>query len=220
MRITNRTASLIYKTALALVGTIGLLTQAGVFKGELDSHFFFMFTHISNIAVVAYLWAALIYALLKPKTDPGNAPFLPKVKHALMLAIMVTCLVAATLLPDFGLVFTGGGFHWTMLVLHFIVPLGLVADWLLFDKKGIMSTSEPPTWVLFPLAYLAYIIICVCCFGVWAQPTTRWPYPFLNFDANGVPLTLGICVGLLVFFIGFGYLLVFIDKLLAKKATK
>lgn len=217
MRITSRTASLIYKFALALIGTVGLLSQAGVFRGELDSHFFFMFTHISNIAVVVYVWATIAYALLKPATDPGDKPLLPKVKHALMLAIMVTCLIAATLLPDFGMVFTGGGFHWTMLVLHFIVPLGFVADWALFDKKGIMQKHEPPTWVIFPLVYLVYIVICVEGFGVWARDDSRWPYPFINFDANGVPLTLLICLGLIVFFVAFGYGLYAIDHKLAKE---
>lgn len=219
MYIKNRSASLIYKTCLATIGTLALLTQAGAFAGSIDPHFFFMFTHISNIAVVVYVWAAIAAALKTPNPDPGNPPFAPKVKHALMLGIMVTCLVAATMLPNFGLVFVDGKFYWTMLVMHFLVPLGLVADWLLFDKKGIMTKYEPPTWVLFPLAYLAYIVICVECFGVWAQETTRWPYPFLNFDANGVPATLLTCLGLLVFFMLFGYALVWVDHKLAKKAT-
>lgn len=220
MRIKNRIASLVYKIVLAIIGTLGLIVQSGIYTGVLESHFFWMFTHISNIAVIVYVWSAIISALRHPNADPGDMPWAPKVKHALMLAIMVTCLVATFMLPDFGLVFSGGNFYWTMLVLHYLVPLGFVADWLLFDKKGIMTKTEPPTWVLFPLAYLAYIIVAVECFGVWAQPDSRWPYPFLNFDANGVPMTLLICLGLLVFFIAFGYVLVWVDHRLAKKSSE
>lgn len=220
MRITNRIASLAYKIVLAIIGTLGLIFQSEIYTGVLEPHFIWMFTHISNIAVVVYVWGAIISALRHPDADPGDMPWAPKVKHALMLAIMVTCLVATFMLPDFGMVFTGGGFSWTLLVLHYIVPLGFIADWLLFDKKGIMTKTEPPTWVVFPLVYLVYIIIAVGCFGVVTQPDSRWPYPFLNFDANGVPMTLGICVGMLVFFIAFGYVLVLVDHLLARKANK
>ena len=51
-----------------------------------------------------------------------------------------------------GAVFEDGTFHWSMLVVHYIVPIAMILDWLLFDAKGTMGKGEPPTWLVFPLA--------------------------------------------------------------------
>ena len=151
MYIHSRTASIAYKFVLAFVGIAALLYSAGLCDGHLNSSFFCYFTNLSNIAVVAYLCAAAVAMLRRSELWPE--PWRPKLKHALMLAITVTWLVAHFLL-DHGGVFEGGTFHWTSLVLHYIVPIGMILDWLLFDRKGTMRAVEPPFWTVFPLCYL------------------------------------------------------------------
>lgn len=228
MRIASKTASLVYKVALAALGTAALLAQAGVFSGTIDPSFFHMFTHISNIAVVAYLWCAG-FVLAAGHVSAGT-PWLAPVKHALMLAIMVTCLIAHFMLNG-GMVFVGGKFFWTMLVMHYVVPLGMVADWLLFDDKGTMTWKEPPAWTLFPLAYVALVFAAVLGFGAsfGASGTgdaaldatgfgnSRWPYPFLNIDALGVPAVLGFIAAMVVAFVALGYVFVAVDRVLARR---
>lgn len=218
MYIHSRTASIIYKFALTLIGVAALLYAAGLGDGHFNGSFFCYFTNLSNIAVVAYLCAAAVAALRNGALWPE--PWMPKLKHALMLAITVTWLVAHFLL-DHGGVFASGTFHWTSLVLHYIVPIGMILDWLLFDRKGTMRAVEPPFWTVFPLCYLVCIMVGVWCFGLNVRPAqhSRWPYDFLDFDHNGVPAVTVTILLLIVGFVVLGYVYMLIDHLMARKGV-
>ena len=213
MYIHSRAASLAFKLVVALMGTSALLYEIGFGYGYFRVTFLFYFTNLSNMAVVAYLWSAIIAALRDPALWPR--PYLPKVKHALMLAITVTWLVAHFLL-DGGSVFKDGTFHWTMLVVHYIVPIAMILDWLLFDVKGTMRKGEPPTWLAFPLVYFAYVMVLVWGFGLTLNPEahSRWPYGFLDFDALGVRTVTITVLVMIVVFLTLGYVYVLIDHLM------
>ena len=221
MYIRSRKASLVFKFALALLGTAVLVDQTGLLAGSLSTIFFLMFTNLSNIAVVLCFWIVGFYALAHP--ERGQRPWCPKIKHALMLAITVTFLVAHFMLNG-GMVFMNGIFNFDMLVLHYIVPIGAILDWLLFDEKGTITKFEPFLWLIFPLAYFAYIMIMVLGLGVnvgtGMSAAGRWPYPFLNIDLLGVPTVAGIVVAMVVFFLLLGYGYYFIDKKLAQSSKK
>ena len=106
-----------------------------------------------------------------------------------------------------------------MLVVHYIVPIAMILDWLLFDAKGTMGKGEPPTWLVFPLAYLAYIMLLVWGFGVMVNPKahSRWPYDFLDFDMLGAPTVLMTIVAMAAVFLALGYVYLLIDHLMGKK---
>lgn len=214
MHIRSRTASLLFKAFIALVGTAALLQQLGVFDAELDSRFAYFFTNISNIAVVVYFWCNIAAIL---RGHDANVPWVPKLKYMLMLGITVTCLVAHFML-DGGMVFMNGVFNPFMLIVHYIVPICTILDWFLFDKKGHIGWKDPLVWPTFPLVYLVYINVLVLGFGVRCSEQNRWPYPFLNADVLGVPAVCAVVVGLLVAFIALGYGYAFIDHKLAKCA--
>lgn len=206
-------ASLLFKTFIALSGTIALLQQLGVFDGALELKFVYFFTNISNVAVVAYFWCDIVAIL---RGQDANEPWMPNIKYMVMLGITVTCLVAHFML-DGGMVFMNGVFHLPMLVVHYIVPICTILDWLLFDEKGHIDWKDPLVWPAFPLVYLVYINILVLGFGVRCSEQNRWPYPFLNADALGVPAVCVVVVGLLVAFVTLGYGYAFIDHQLAKR---
>ena len=225
MRIRNRAASAAYKLVLAAVGTAGLLQSAGVLSGQPAPEFLLYFTNLSNIAVACYLWGAGI-AELRGAEEGRLRPWHGRFKHAMMLAITVTGLVAHFML-NCGGVMAGGTFHWEMLALHYVTPIGMVADWLLFDRKGTMDRMEPPTWTLFPLTYIVYIYVLVLGFGVscasgvdfgTGTAASRFPYPFLDVDSLGVAGVAGIVAALVVVFVAIGYLYVWIDGRLARPA--
>ncbi len=215
MYIKNRTASGLYKLLISILGLAVLADSASIFDGELHLDIFRMFTTISNFVLTLYLLVAGVRQLLGFEKDQN--PFLPKVKHAFMLAISVTCLIAHFLL-NHGMVFSNGVFNFNMLVLHYIVPLGAIADWLLFDKKGTMKLYEPPLWTVFPLLYCAYTYIMTLGFNMDAGIGSRYPYAFLDIDANGAVTVIITILILLAFFIGLGYVYVLIDKIMCKKA--
>lgn len=215
MYIKNRQISGTYKMILVVVGILALLNNMGIFKGSFCLDFFYKFTNLSNLVLIIYLLLAAARQLGGMEKDAF--PWKAGVKHALMLAISVTCLIAHFMLNG-GLVFTDGAFHPSMLVLHYIVPIGAILDWILFDEKGTMKLYEPFLWTIFPLAYLAYSYIMVTVFSVEMGEGSRWPYPFLDADINGSAKVAGTILLLLIIFLALGFLYTAIDRRLAKRS--
>ena len=123
-----------------MIGTFVLCDSAGVFRMNFRVSFLYYFTNISNVLLVAYFWGALFQAYKHPET--AQKPWMPTVKHTLMLGITVTGLVAYFLL-DHGEVFVNGVFKFNNFILHDVTPICAVLDWLLFDEKPTMSFKEP-----------------------------------------------------------------------------
>lgn len=98
----------------------------------------------------------------------------------------------------------------SMLLVHYVVPIMTISDWLLFDKKGSMKKTSPLIWAIGPLAYFAYIMVA-------AQMGGRYPYPFIDVDMLGWSRVLVNGAGLTVFFIALGYGFVGIEKMLMLK---
>ena len=214
MLIKSKNVSFIFKLFIAVIGTGVLFNSIGLYQLRYNPTFVYYFTNISNVALVIYYWIAIIQA---HKTQISTQkPWHPILKHTLMLGITVTGLVAYFLLNQGG-VFENGVFHFNNFVLHDLIPICAVLDWLLFDEKPTMSYKEPLIWPLYPLAYFAYIVVLVACFGVSVKENTRWPYGFMDFDTLGVPTVLLIIGILIMVFVALGYLYVFIDKKFGKK---
>jgi hypothetical protein len=92
------------------------------------------------------------------------------VRAAATLYITITGIVYAALLAhqDVGLISA-----WVNDVLHRVVPLAMLIDWVLFDPWPRSSRSIALSWLAGPLVYLAYSLI--------RGPIVHWyPYPFLD----------------------------------------
>lgn len=223
MRIKNQTASLVYKCIIAAIGVAALINQTGLLTGTFNVMFLYFFTNLSNVAVAAYFIGAIIH-LLRHCKNSNNATegdvWAPQVKYACTMAVTVTCLIAHFLLNHGGVIAADGSINLPMLALHYLVPIGTVLDWLLFDEKGHMKLNGPLMWVAFPLIYLAYTMIGVNVFGlVMSAPTFggRYPYPFIDIDALGIENVAVTCVVLVAAFIALVYMYVAIDHLLARR---
>lgn len=131
------------------------------------------FTIQSNVAVGAFA----AYAVLRARhADVEPSPLL---KGAVTLYISITALVYHLLLanpaspfamtqPDRDPVATLGN-----LLLHTVVPLLAVLDWLVFDTRGRFRWRYPLYWLAFPLAYLGFAL-------VRGLVVDRYPYPFID----------------------------------------
>ncbi|MGL4667129.1 MAG: Pr6Pr family membrane protein [Saezia sp.] len=102
-------------------------------------------------------------------------------------------------------------------LLHTWSPLLAFMDWLLFSPKGTMRRFTPVKWLLIPLGYFVFICLWVNLVApVKPEYTFTYPYPFLDFQANGLVET---CKGLVVILLGMlvlGYLYLGLDKVLGK----
>ncbi|MFJ4007170.1 Pr6Pr family membrane protein [Streptomyces sp. NPDC090023] len=86
--------------------------------------------------------------------------------------------------------------QWAALqVLHTVIPLAAVLDWLLLTPASRMHLRQAAAWLLFPLAYLIFTL--TRAIFVPARPL----YPFLDVTAHGYRHTLAnaLLLGLAIY---------------------
>ena len=104
-------------------------------------------------------------------------------------------------------------------LLHYVVPIMTFLDWILFDKKGDYKKYSPLLWIILPVLYFIYINIRVEAGGILGPYGSKYPYYFMDIDVLGIEKVLIINMIMVLFFIILGYIIVFLDRLLAKLNT-
>ena len=171
----NKGLAIGYKLTFALLGFSAVVTEiATLVERNLFNpfNFFSYFTIQSNIfAFVMLLVSALAVASNKRSTK------LNLLRGAATLYMVITGIVFAVLLAGVeGSILTA--VPWDNLVLHYIMPVVLLVDWLV-DKpsKGITFKSSF-VWLIYPLTYVIYSL-------VRGQLVNWYPYPFLDPKTKG-----------------------------------
>jgi hypothetical protein len=90
-------------------------------------------------------------------------------------------------------------------LLHTVVPLLAVLDWLLFDERGRFRWRYALYWLAFPLGYLAFALLR-------GLVVDRYPYPFINVNDLGYDGVSISSVGFAVAFWLLGLAFVAIDR--------
>ncbi|MEN6419125.1 MAG: Pr6Pr family membrane protein, partial [Clostridiaceae bacterium] len=134
-------------------------------------------------------------------------------KGVAMMGITVTWLVAHFMLGSFTM---GPSLRVSIRLVHYVVPILTILDWLLFDKKGQIKLTAPLLWTVFPLGYFA-AIMGLAFFG---KGVPFYPYPFMNVEKQGLTRVLITVAVMLAFFIALGYLFILVDRLLEKAEGK
>jgi hypothetical protein len=211
MYIRNKALSITYKSLLVVIGLYALSLTLGIYHGEFNRSQLNYFTNLSNIWVVIYFLIDIIYISKRP----SGAVWQPAVKSAVTMAITVTFLVYHFMLTGEGFDMSGT-MRVAMVLTHYVVPVMTIVDWFAFDKKGHMKAYSPLTWTILPLLYFVYAMIASQIGDGIGYSGSRYPYPFMDVDALGLPrvlLTVGI---LLLFFIALGYIYYGIDRVCTK----
>ena len=127
------------------------------------------FTIQSNLAYGIFAaWAAF-----RGRVTP------PVLKGAVTLYVAITGLVYHLVLTNPASGFALGPVHRTPAeaignqLLHTVVPLLAVLDWLVFDPRGRFRWRYAAYWLAFPLAYLAFAL-------VRGLIVDKYPYPFID----------------------------------------
>jgi hypothetical protein len=150
----------------------------------------------------------------------GTTKMLPRVKGAFTLMITATFLVYLFMLSRTDFSMMSVSFNVANVVLHYVVPVMVILDWLLFDKKRSYRWSDPFMWAVIPLLYLQFVFIRAEVGGVLTARGSRYPYFFLDIDAIGISAVLIYVLIFMVAFIVMGYVYVLVDRLLLKKRNK
>lgn len=105
--------------------------------------------------------------------------------------------------------------------MHYIIPIMVIADWLLFDKKGYFKPFFPILWIIPSMLYTTYVYVSVLVLNrsvgaenAFCYPISNcgnYPYPFFNIDANGIINTVAKLLLLAVILLIVGYIMYGID---------
>lgn len=200
---------IIYQLLIVLLSLFGISVQIGFFNGNINLSVMNYFTLLSNLLCDIYFTLSIIYQVKHLKEDVTFNPFFEGLS---LLSITVTMLVATILLR--GQFPTTGLAGISFIILHYIVPIMTILNWLIFSK-GSFKKNYPLLWSLSPVIYYLYVILLVCC-GYSFSSTSKYPYAFQDVEVLGYGKVIGLDIILLVSFIGLGYLVYFIDKKLKK----
>ncbi len=161
------------------------------------SNFFSFFTIESNII------ALVVLALFGLRRSTSATQSLELLRGAAVLYMATTGVVYGLLLSGYteGLDTT---LPWVNNVVHRIMPLVLVADWLINPPAVRVAFRTALVWLIFPIVFLVYSLI--------RGPIVDWyPYPFLNpDDVGGYGGVALYCVGIAVFIVAMTWLVVWV----------
>ncbi|MDR0976125.1 MAG: hypothetical protein LBM01_04205 [Christensenellaceae bacterium] len=222
--IKDRLFALIFRAAAFVIVLAGLLDTVGVFSGEFTPVSFFYYTIQSNILILGLFGYLTIKTAIAYKKDGrrGETGFNSRLSAMFLVAIMLTfCVFWAMLMPAY---ITEGRTAelWTFanLGVHFITPLLMLADYIMFSKGRALKRTDPFLFAIIPVIYL----ILATIFGLTGAsvfPTidvdgvktgsTRFPYFFMDYDLTGWMCAFWIVL-LSVVYIGASFALYLIDK--------
>ena len=147
-------------------------------------NFFSFFTIQTNVFAIAML---VLVVIVRP---PERAILFDVIRGAITLYIAITGVVFAVLLA--GLQESlDTHIAWVDFTVHKLIPIVLVADWLLDPPRHRLSFRIGASWLLYPFAYLVYTLIRGSNVG-W------YPYPFLDVSQHGYGRVLLNCVVMLI----------------------
>ena len=200
------------RTCAALVGLLALsaltlqyillvqLTRDTIGVGLGTLRFITYFTILSNIAVA-------LVAFTAASARPGFFAQ-ARVRGAVALYIGVTGSIYFFILRH--LWQPQGAQWWADTALHYAVPLLYLSWWGLCAPHGVLRWHALPRWLLFPLAYLGWVLLR----GAWVH---EYPYPFLDLAVlDGATVARNI-VGVFAVFVVAGGMLLLADRLLAPR---
>jgi hypothetical protein len=183
---------------------IELFTGQGASLAGAVVKYFSFFTILTNIFLV------LVYCA---HISGGRLAFfrLPRVVMSAVVAITVVGIVYHFLLAD--LWNPQGMMKLTDILLHYVAPAIMLLWWLGFGRAGTARRRDILFFLVYPLAYLGYVLIRAPIAG-------EVPYPFLDYRENGWSSVLQTTVAILILFIVVSALAVAADRFLPARTRQ
>lgn len=170
---------LTYRIFLSFIGLIGILLQIlGDGFGKI-----LYYTVISNIISVIFL----IYIIKVEIKDKSINKFnnLIRVKGGVTMMITLTCVVYHILLAPYEKAHE----YWNIrnFIVHYIVPIGIILDTIIFDKRNVYKIFDPLYWTIVPIMYSFFAIIngLIIKIPIPKSKHSPFPYFFINVSKYG-----------------------------------
>ena len=155
--------------------------------GYAKGNFWSFFTIQSNMVAIAAL------GLLVLVPPDRRTPLFDAVRGAAVLYIAITGVVFALLLSGHQEQVQTAS-PWVDFVVHKLMPILVVADWLVEPPRHRLPRWTVAAWLVYPLAWFVYTL-------ARGAIVDWYPYPFVDVSELGYPAVLARAVALVV---GFG----------------
>ena len=152
--------------ALLALAAVGVQLSIHIRSGFDVLNFFSYFTNLSNIFAACVLLAAAFFG----RTGRHASEHFTLLRGASVVAMAVVGIVFVAVLRDEDL---GTLRPWVNIVLHYIMPLVVILDWVFAPPERVPSFRRSLLWLAFPALYLIYTLARGTAIG-W------YPYPFFN----------------------------------------
>lgn len=105
---------------------------------------------------------------------------------------------------------------------HIIVPLLMLAEYLVFEKKGLFKVWYPFVWPAFLFYYLGYTAVYKLFGGVYRFPdhVVKFPYFFLDYETHGWNNVVFWVSLIVLVFIVFSFIIIGLDRALVMTKTR
>lgn len=193
----------VYRLIICILGWINLILLI-VFTDEATANgrIFSLSAFQANLLVLSWLTISLIFY----KKDYNPKLLHPGVHGAVTLYNTVALLIFIflTLATQPPHVYVGIDFF-TVLTVHFIIPIAVFIDWLLTGNKIKYKWSFMLYWAIYPIGYIVYCLISGVLFN---DPI------YIMFDVNllGIGGVIIAILGLTIFFFILASLYIFINR--------
>ncbi len=169
--------------------------------------FFSYFTILTNSLIAIYSFTLLFL----PNSKLGRRFIRQHYSASLALHILVVGLIYNTILR-----YTWNPAGFQMIIdefLHLVVPLLYIIYWVAFVPKTHLRYSSFFPWLIYPLLYIAVIMII-------ATRTKFYPYPFINVNELGWNAVFVNIILITAMYIILSLIMIGATKLLRKSTLK
>lgn len=192
----KRIAIASYRASLAILTSLAVWQQfhAGTRLIHFQAiNFFSFFTIESNIlACMAFLLGA--FFILRYK----QPAWFDQLRGAITVYMVTTGLVYAVLLSG-NEVALQTTLPWVNTIVHQVMPIAVLADWIVMRPKQRITQKQLLAWLLFPVVYVNYSLL--------RGPHAQWyPYPFLDPRPHGYLMVLAYSIGIAIAITALAYL--------------
>lgn len=173
--MSSRVAAIVFRLVFAALSLTAVAVQffaVTIPNGHSILNFFCYFTNLSNI-MISIVFIVSAVRLISQRRDPSDSDV--AIRGGAVVYIVFVGVVFNTVLANTDL---GQLIPWVNVVLHMIVPLAGIADWLIWAPRRHLRFRVALWWMVWPAAYSIFSVARGAVDGFY-------PYPFFNPGVQG-----------------------------------
>jgi len=200
--VTQRRTLALLRLAFAVLTIVAIVVQYAHRANPsafYTANFFSYFTNESNLFATALLlygayhglrpggWSSTeAYSTEAYHSKADGAQAYDLLRGAAVIYMTITGAVFVLLLSG-----SASSVPWANAVVHYVMPIVIVLDWLIDPPRARIVWSRTWRWLIFPVVYFVYTLVRGAITG-W------YPYPFFNVTSKGYARVLADGVGILI----------------------